>query len=176
MRRELHKLGWGWQSWFRKQMLDWLEKWRETMCQEAGYIKWSWWERVVGKGVCGRQMAMASMSEAPITVSSPWVGVESGFMWQIADIWGFTWFSEAVIFYLRLANLFFLLLFNAKKTPSEDNRNGTGFLSNCDLTIHHLFEVVGVLFSFWLLIDENTFPFYLIFSANVNHLSKLTKF
>lgn len=149
------------------------------MCQEAGYIKRSWWERVVGKGVCGRQMGMTSVCEAPITVSSP-CGVELGFMWQVADIWSFTWFNEAVILYLRLANLFFLLLFNAKKTlcedAREDNRNGTGFRSNCDLTMHHLFEVVGVLFSFWFLIDENTFPFYLIFSANWNHLSKLTKF
>lgn len=169
----------GWQRhWFGKEMLDRSEKLRETMRQEAGYIKRSWWERVVGKGARERQMRMTSVSEAPITVSSP-CRLEPGFMWQVADIWGFTWFKEAVILYLRLANLFFLL-FNAKKTlcedAREDNRNGTGFLSNCDLTMCHLFEVVGVLFSFWLLIDKNTFPFYLIFSANWNHLSKLTKF
>lgn len=95
-------------------------------------------------------MGTTSVSEA-LTITSFPCGVYSGFTWQVADIWGFTLFNEAVILhltYLRLSNLFFLFLFNSKKTEDsrEDNRNGTVFLSNCDLTICHLFEVVGVLF------------------------------
>ena len=79
--------------------------------------------------------------------------MDSGLKCHVADIWAFPCINEAVSFYhtyLRLSDLFFLLLFNSENTLCEDarkdNGNGAVFLSNCDLTIYHLCEGVGVFF------------------------------